>query len=490
MATCAVWGAALASPLLLGGMFALAGRAQSRLRAELQSERAGTDQLRHTAYHDAVTGLRNRHALSEDVSAIMAAGLDLERRPAMLLLDLDRFKVINDTMGHHAGDEVLLAITRRLKAHCGESRSVYRLGGDEFVIIWDGAPGRGEVEEFVLALQAAVFRPVRHAGAEIDTSGSIGIAFMTPADETVSTVLKRADLALYQAKETSGPSHCFFTLDMDEDLQLRRQFEHSMRMALAGDGFRLDYRPVADAVSLDTRLYEACLRWTHPEHGDVAPTLFLPLAREAGLITQIDRWMLRKAISDASMWPEDIAVLIPVSTRKLIKPGFSEQIRRLLAEFDVAPERLTLSVTSDALGAGFAPLAQPAIDGLRGLGVSVSVSGFGLGEINLAALQEAGVDEVRIDMEQMRQFAGEGREENLLQLLVGFAGSLGAGVTLEGIDTEADLAAARRLGVARFQGGAAGVPLPAMQVGLTRRLVPLNGSRIGGMPRLRLAVSC
>ena len=489
VATCVIWGAALASPLLLGGLFAHAGRAQSRLKAELVCERAGMDQLRHTAYHDALTGLRNRHALSDDVALIMASGLDLDRRPAMLLMDLDRFKLINDTMGHHAGDEVLLAVTERLKAHCGETRSVYRLGGDEFVIVWDGAPTRADVEEFAAAMTESVFCPVKHAGAEIETSGSIGISFITPADDSVSTVLKRADLALYRAKKANGASHCFFTPDLNEDFELKHKFESAMRMAIAEDAFRLEYRPVADTASLDTHLYEACLCWTHPDHGDVSASLFLPIAEEAGLIGQIDKWVMSKAISDAAMWPDDIAVLIPVSTSKLTKPGFADQVRTLLAQFDMPPQRLTLSVNSDALGVEVGQIAQSAIDSVRAFGVNVSVRGFGLGEINLAALRVSAVDEVRIDLAQLRHFAGEELEDNLSQLLIGFARSLKARVTLESIDSEDDLAVARKLGADRIQGGFAGGPLVATEVGLARRLVPFKGSRISGLPRLRLATS-
>lgn len=490
VATCLIWGAALASPLLLGGLFVQAGRAHSGLKAELASERAGADKLRHIAYHDALTGLRNRYALSEDVAAIMASGLDLDRRPAMLLMDLDRFKLINDTMGHHAGDEVLLAVTRRLKAHCGETRSVYRLGGDELVIVWDGAPTRADVEQFAAAMAETIFSPVKHAGVEIVTSGSIGISFMTPADDSISTVLKRADLALYQAKETSGVSHCFFSASMDEDFQRKHKFKSTLQTAIAEDSLRLEYRPVADTVSLDTHLYEACLRWSHPDFGDVSASLFLPMAEETGMITQIDRWMLRKAVSDAAMWPDDIAVLIPVSTSKLIKPDFANMLRKLLDEFGMLPQRLTLSVDSDALGVEFNALAQPVIDSLRRLGVRISVSGFGLGEINLAALRVAVIDDVRIDMAQLRKFAGEEMEENLSQLLVGFAGSVKAEVTLESIHTEEELAVARKLGADRIQGRFAGAPLAAAQVGIARRLIPFKGSRISGVPQLRLAASC
>jgi len=459
-----LYSAVFLAPLVLGWVFSAEGRRQDRMAAELVRERAAIEKLTHTAFHDALTGLPNRHALNQDISAILSADQAGPRLPVILLLDLDRFKFINDSMGHDAGDEVLMALTRRLRGVCGASRKIYRLGGDEFVIFWNGAPTRADVERFAGDLAETVFQPVAYAGSEIATGGSVGITFMTCDDATMSGILKRADLALYQAKEVQGNSHCFFTAAMDKDFRLRRGMENAMRAGLGTAAFRLDYQPVIEAATLAATTFQVKIRWSHPTHGDVAPEVFLPMAEKTGLIVLVGQWMLRQALSDAARWPASVGLHVDISAQQLTQPGFVNDLAALLAQFDIAPKRLTLGIAADALHAGHIRQTRLELHRLRSTGIVLALRDFGTGEVSLKSLRLAMLDQVQIDLGVLRSACGQRLEASLAKPMTELAASLGLPVVFDGVDTAADLEFVSGLGVKGVTGLFVGGCLTVRQV--------------------------
>jgi diguanylate cyclase (GGDEF)-like protein len=451
LALCAV-------PSAVAILLAALGFRQSRLARQLGRERANADSLRHAAYHDNLTGLRNRHALTEDVGSLSAKG-----RRAILLFDLDRFKFINDTMGHAAGDAVLKALARRIASVCGQTQTIYRLGGDEFVVLWDNAPGEDEISRFCDGLAETVFQPVEYGNYAIEIAGSIGIAVAEGRGITLSAALKHADLALYRAKETPGCSHCFFSDDMDSDYRLRRDLAADMRAGLTEGAFNVDYLPVFEAGSLAPKGFSAKLKWTHPAHGNVAPELFLPMAEESGLVVMIGKWLLGQALADAADWHEDADIIIPVSPAQLSDPGFVDDVSAALRRTGVAPERLVCDIRANAVAAADR-IAMAAIDRLRGLGVKVAVSDFSAGIAGLAMTRPHPVDLVRLDLEHVKAIAGEARFAQMLSLFLQLASTVETPVILTGVDSQADLECAIAAGATEIEGRFAGPSLSADQV--------------------------
>lgn len=474
----ALYAAPSALALLLAGL----GIRQSRLSRQLSDERASMDALRHAAYHDSLTGLRNRHALIEDFAAATVDRNLAGESVAVLLFDLDRFKFINDTMGHAAGDVVLKALGGRIAGACGPAQRAYRLGGDEFVVFWDCASGEAAISSFCRSLATSVFKPVEHGGGVIETSGSIGITLMRKGESTLSDMLKRADLALYRAKETPGLSYSLFTQSMDCDYKLRRGLEADMRAGLKNGAFNLSYLPVFAAGAQGAAGFSAQLTWTHPDHGLVAPELFIPLAEENGLTLLLGRWLLRRALADAAGWAPQIRLIVPLSAHQLSDPGFVTDVIAMLAAAGVAAQRLVFDLRSNAVPAGNRAGLQ-AIEQLRGAGVEIAVSDFSAGIAGLAMTRPHAVDRVRLDLEHVKAVAGEERFAQMLSLFLQLASTVETPVTLTGVDSPADLECAIAAGVSDVEGRFSGPPLSAEEV-----LEAFGGGELRDVPRLdRLA---
>ncbi|MDZ7601465.1 MAG: EAL domain-containing protein [Hoeflea sp.] len=451
--------AAIAAPIAVAGLVAGLERRHHRLARLFKSEQDKTKQLRKAAYHDALTGLRNRRALSEDVDRMLAGG------PApltLLLFDLDRFKFINDTMGHAAGDAVLKGLAERLKQHCGADRLIYRLGGDEFVVLSRGSSSREETAQFCDDLIGLVFRPVSHGGGAIDTSGSIGIAVSDDGGTTLSELLKRADLALYRAKSKPGASYSFFTEDMDSDYRLRRQLEATMRDGIASGAFAVDYLPVVRAATLTPSGFKAMLRWNHPDHGNVAHDVFMPMAEGSGLIVLIGRWMLGQVLMDASSWQEQAEITLPVSAIQLQDPGYAAMVLEALSQSGIAAQRLILDIRSNST-LGECPVALSNLEALRAARVQIAVSELAASVAGLSMARPYPVDRVRLDLGRIKAIGGEKRTAQMLNLFLQLAATMGTPVTLTGIDTEDDLKTACAAEPTEVQGGFAGLPLSAEQ---------------------------
>ncbi|WP_245304143.1 putative bifunctional diguanylate cyclase/phosphodiesterase [Hoeflea olei] len=437
-------------------------RRHVRLAQRLESERIKADRLHYAAYHDNLTELRNRHALNADVDEILAGSDAGAKRLALLLFDLDRFKFINDTLGHAVGDAVLRSLAQRLQRHASARRRVYRLGGDEFVVLWDGVRDDAEISAFCAMLSETVFQPVLHGTGSISTAGSIGIATAYAPEAQLADLLKQADLALYRAKSLPGISHCFFSEDMDVEYRMRRELEVAMRDGIARDAFGIEYLPVIRTDTLTPSGFKARLNWHRSGHGDVAHDVFMPMAEDSGLIVILGKWMLRRALMDAASWGVDAELTVPVATLQFRDPCFAALVLALLDETGVAPGRLVLEVPSTA-GVGDCAASLENIASLRAGGVLVAVSEIAASVAGLSMTRLHEVDRVRIDLVRVRAIAGERRMSQMLKLFLQLAATVGTPVTLTGVDTEEDLQLACEMQPAEVQGGFCGKPLSAAQ---------------------------
>jgi diguanylate cyclase (GGDEF)-like protein len=456
------------------------GLMQSHLSRQLSSERAAAQTLRQAANHDSLTGLRNRRALGEDVAILLADTKDPGTRLALLLFDLDRFKFINDTLGHGVGDTVLKALGLRIGVACNSAQRAYRLGGDEFLVLWENAPCDAAISEFCRGLEATVFRPVDCADSALETAGSIGISCADQGDFVLSDMLKRADLALYRAKETPGVSHAFFSADMDSDYRLRRELEADMRSGLTSGAFGIEYLPVYEAQSMQPTGFSAKLKWTHPVHGDVAPTKFMPVAEESGLVVMIGKWMLAEALLAAQSWGRSGEIIVPVSKAQLSDPGFSCLVETLLKDTGVEAQRLVLDVRARAVPEDDL-VAMATIARLRSAGVRIAVSDFSAGIAGLAMSRPHPVDRVRLDLAHIKAIAGQERCAVMLGLFVQLARTVNTQVTLTGVDGPTDVESAIAAGVLEVEGRFAGPSLSA------RKASAVFQSRKTKTPVVRLA---
>ncbi|MEM5474326.1 diguanylate cyclase [Hoeflea sp. AS60] len=454
--------AAVAAPLGITALVARLGHRHDRLARQIRSERAATEQLRQAAYHDNLTGLRNRHALSEDVERIIRCKTRQSAPMALLLFDLDRFKYINDTMGHAAGDLVLKQLAERLQAYCKPGQRVYRLGGDEFVLLWESAPGTKTISSFCDGLAAFVFRPIESLGVMIDTAGSIGFAVTDENVTALSDLLKRADLALYHAKEMQGSSHSFFTDEMDRDHRQRQQLAADMRAGIAGGAFHIDYLPVVKASTMSVSGFTVRLRWIQSEADDLSEGELMAMAEASGLMLPLGHWMLERALKDASGWLEKAEITLPVAAVQLRDQAFAGSVIAALDKSGLEPERLVLDVDPHASRHEGA-IVLGNLERLREKGVKISVSELAASIAGLSMARSFPVDRVRLDLASIRSIAGEKRLLQMLTLFLQLASTVDTPVTLTGVDSSEDLECACDAGAEQVQGAIAATRLCALQ---------------------------
>jgi len=456
-------GATLVSVAGLGLTAAHAGREHDRANKMLTAERMGIAQLYHTAYHDALTGLGNRHALGRDFSSLLDRNSDVDNNGMLMLLDLDRFKYINDTLGHSAGDEVLMALTRRLRSGCGPGFRLYRLGGDEFVILCEDQLTVEAVDNFAAELASNVFCPVQYTGYDIDTSGSIGITFIKNQDD-LSDVLKRADLALYNAKDVTGVSHSFFTNEMDREYKLRRAMEKDLRAGIADGGLRVAYQPIMKSNSLTPCAFSAQVCWKHPDHGEVAPELLLSLAQHTDINSLIDRWMIGAVIDDLANWSDQVQVAIPLSSEEIGRPGFASQFAERLAMAGVKPERFVFDIDFGLLSVRSVHHARDNLATVRAMGVKVSTSDYIGDAIDLNKDVRTQVDDWRLDLARLRLSEDSPPNTEVASNLVSLAEAVGRPVRFVGVANDADLAFVAKFTDCMAQGDFSGARMSGNQV--------------------------
>ncbi|WP_103122079.1 putative bifunctional diguanylate cyclase/phosphodiesterase [Methylopila sp. Yamaguchi] len=407
-------------------------RASGLIRASERRLQAAYRDVERKAMHDATTGLPNRLMLDRHMDERLQ---DPTSRLALLFLDLDRFKPVNDAHGHAAGDEVLQQVAERLRRSLPEGDLVARVGGDEFVVVAGGLDQEG-VERLCRRLIATVAAPIRHAFGEVRLGLSIGVAMPQPECDA-GELMRHADLALYRAKEAGRGTYRFFASEMNDKILGRRKLEAELWRGLEQREFVLDFQPRYDARSMRVRRAEALLRWRHPTRGLVGPSEFVPLAEETGLIVPLGEWVMRAACAAAVRWP-DIGVSVNVSAVQMRDDGLSAVVADALLRSGLEPSRLEIEITESVLIED-ADRARAVMLELKALGVRLAMDDFGTGYSSLGYLRSFPFDAIKIDRRFVADLAPRGEARAIVQAILGLGRALGLTVTAEGVETPEQL---------------------------------------------------
>ncbi|GLY18306.1 hypothetical protein Kisp01_53200 [Kineosporia sp. NBRC 101677] len=449
-----------------------------QLRVSTRQRDAYRDDLEHQAAHDPLTDLPNRAYIRELLGALMHRARRGGEEVAVLFVDLDFFKRVNDRLGHAAGDEVLQTAARRIRGALRQGDIVGRQGGDEFVVLIDPVPGPAELVEIAERILDTVGAPIMTAGGRAVISASVGIALARDGQIDAEQLLQDADLAAYRAKSHGGGRVEMFDDALRTGLQARARLEDEIRHGLATGEFELHYQPVFEVAGGRLHSYEALIRWHHPERGLVPPDQFIPTAEESLLICEIGRWVLAEATRQLAVWTRQdpaghggVTMAVNISARHLASRTLLEEVGRALADSGIPPARLTLEITETVL------LDEPAADthlsDLRALGVSVSLDDFGTGYTSIGQLQKLQVDTLKIDQSFLR--SGEEAGQQLVQLMVTAAHAFGLDVVAEGVETQEQLDRLGRIGCELAQGYYLGRPRPARDILVTGGVSAANG---------------
>jgi diguanylate cyclase (GGDEF)-like protein len=382
---------------------------------------------------------------------------------AVLFIDLDHFKAINDLFGHHTGDVALQQMAQRLLASCRDSDVVSRLGGDEFAILQLSLSAPQDAAVLAERIVRAVGAPLRIHGHEIAMGASLGIAVAPHDGRDAETLIRNADLAAYRAKEDGRGAYHFFERGMDAALQERLSFEMELRGALARNEFALAFQPLINLRDNRISSVEALLRWNHPRRGQVAPDRVIPAAERSGVIGPIGEWVLREACMTAVHWPKDVSVAVNVSPLQFSRRGLIRHIEDALAVSGLAPERLDIELTESALLANN-EVTQALLKELRRIGVRISLDEVGTGYSSLGYLRAFEFDKIKIDRSFVTDLDQPGHNPAIMKAVIGLGRSLGISTTAEGVETESQFEFVRDEGCSEVQGYIFSPPLPAAMI--------------------------
>lgn len=442
---------------------------------DITESRRAADQIAYLANHDPLTGLPNR-AFFRDQLERAVANAERGQAFALLCLDLDRFKSVNDTMGHAAGDELLKQVADRLRQAARAGDVVARLGGDEFAIIQFPVDRRGDVSSLAGRIVASLGKPYHINGVEVLSGTSVGIA-LAPSDTVdMADLLQKSDLALYRAKADGRGSYRFFEGGMDSVLRKRRLLEVELRSALSSGEFELYYQPILDLESDAITSFEALLRWEHPIRGVISSGEFIPVAEDCGLIIPIGEWALREACKEAAGWPNDVKVAVNLSPVQFKDRRLVSTIENALAESGLSPARLELEVTESVL-INDPDTVLKMLEQIHALGVSISMDDFGTGYSGLSYLRSFPFDKIKIDQSFIKDISNSDSLA-IVHATVELSSRLGLTTTAEGVETAEQLAILQAQGCNNIQGFYVGKPLPALHVLHTLRNFDDNGSEI------------
>jgi diguanylate cyclase (GGDEF)-like protein/PAS domain S-box-containing protein len=432
--------------------------------SDVTEQRASAEQIAKMARFDNLTGLPNRLSLNEDLERALSHAIEAKTRCAMLMLDLDRFKAVNDTLGHPVGDKLLAQVAARLKSMMDRGMTCGRLGGDEFAIILHNMPSASDAEALGRRVISALSRPYVVDNHQLFVGASIGFAVGPQDGATVETLTRNADLALYKSKDKGGNVVAAYVASLHAQAEERRVMEQELRGALERGEFELYYQPVVTADDGTLNGFEALIRWNNQKLGNVSPGRFIPLAEDSRLISPIGEWVLRTACHEAMRWPSNLKVAVNVSAEQLTDPAFASVVVSALAQSGLPPQRLEIEVTESVFlrdGGGAAQL----LDQLIGLGIRLSLDDFGTGYSSLGYLRKTQFSTIKVD----RSFvvgAAKGITESIaiIRAVVALADSLGMSTTAEGAETELEVETIRSLGCRSIQGYYYGRPMPATDV--------------------------
>ena len=420
-------------------------------------------QITFMAHHDALTKLPNRLLFRERLEEALGRQHRRDDGLALLCLDLDRFKNVNDTLGHSAGDALLEAVAQRLRECVRDDDLVARLGGDEFAVLQSRAQQPRDAEMLAHRIVADLSRPYDLNGHRVTIGASVGIAIVGPELTQTEMLLKSADMALYRAKADGRGTYRFFEGAMNVQMQARRAIELDLHEALERGELKVFYQPLFDVQARRISGFEALLRWHHPKHGMISPARFIPVAEELGLIVSIGEWVLTQACMEAATWPEDIKVAVNLSPVQFCYAGLVGAVRRVLENSKLAPKRLELEITENTLLQDNKDVLMILHD-LRSIGLRMALDDFGTGYSSLSYLRSFPFDKIKIDQSFIREMSRRPDCLAIVNSITSLAHKLGMTTTAEGVETEEQLAQLRDAGCTEVQGFLFDCPRPATEI--------------------------
>ncbi len=427
--------------------------------SDVTEQRESSEKIAYLARFDTLTSLPNRLQLTEALGDALKFAGQWRTRCALLMVDLDRFKSVNDSLGHMIGDKLLAQVSARLKGLMDDNTICGRLGGDEFAIVIRDARDADHVKAIAHRVIHALSEPYQVDQHTLYVGASIGSAFGPRDGASVEELMRNADLALYRAKDAGGGEHFRFEPVLHASAEERRQLEMSLRKALGRDEMVLHYQPVVDARSENIVSFEALVRWNSADHGFVSPGKFIPLAEDTRLIVPIGKWVLWQACREACRWPDHIKVNVNVSPEQLLEPDFHHEVVRALSDTGLRPDRLEIEVT-ESIFLRDASIARNALEQVLALGCTVALDDFGTGYSSLGYLRKLQFSTIKVDRTFV-QGAAQGSNESLaiINAVVAMAKSLDMTTTAEGVETSDEADLIRNLGCDKIQGYYFGRPM-------------------------------
>ena len=429
--------------------------------ADLTEKRRAEAEITRLALFDGLTGLANRQRMRASLEQTLNQPVGPYRPTTMFLLDLDRFKVVNDTLGHQTGDILLKQVAQRLLRSVGDAGLVGRLGGDEFQVVLPSENDPERLSDLARTIINALSQPYSIDGNTVTIGCSIGVAIAPQDGKDPETLVRNADLALYAAKAEGRGIHRFYREELLHGAQNRKQLEDDLRHALVQGQFHLVYQPVVSTESARIVGYEALIRWEHPERGAISPAEFIPVAEDCGLIETIGEWVLRTACLEAAKWPKNVRVAVNVSPIQFANPTLPSIVTNAIARAGIAASRLELEIT-EGVFLDESQSTDAMFKSLKGIGVRLALDDFGTGYSSLGYLKSAPFDKIKIDQSFVRGAAIAGnRNAAIIKAIVTLAGSLGMETTAEGVETQDEIELIRELGCSHIQGYVYGKPARA-----------------------------
>jgi len=462
---------------------------------DLTEQRRSEQEITRLARFDSLTGLPNRAMMRQMLDEALRNASSRQKGCALFLIDLDRFKNVNDTLGHPIGDALLRQVADRLKSVMGEHGQVGRLGGDEFKAVLPGSVDIGLLESLARTLIEQVSRPYSIEGHRVVIGASVGVAIGDPGRCTADSLIRDADLALYAAKGAGRGKHCFFEPSMHSEASDRQVLENDLRQAIDKGELWVAYQPIVRAAGEEICGFEALVRWNHPLRGRISPDKFIPLAEECGLIPRIGKWVLDTALEEAANWPDQVRIAVNLSPIQFNDPSIVETVSTALNRTGVRAARLELEITEGVFLAEGATTDETFAK-LKDLGVRLALDDFGTGYSSLGYLKKAPFDKIKIDQSFVRGAASTtNRNAAIIRAIVTLADTLGMDTCAEGVETHDDLQLIRELGVSMVQGYIFGRPGDAASAGklANSASVEADGYQCIREPRQRLmrrAITC
>lgn len=426
------------------------------------------EQLQKQAITDSLTGLLNRHGFTQALQVALSRSQRTHRALALLYLDLDGFKKVNDTLGHPAGDSLLRTIAERLRHCLRDYDAIGRLGGDEFTVVLDGLTAPEDAARIAEKMLETIATPVELQGVQITISGSIGIATFPDCADRADGLMQAADMAMYQAKNEGRNQYRFFTVEMNGRARARLLLEESLRRAVDAEEFSLHYQPQITLSDGRLRGFEALLRWHHHQAGLISPGVFVPLLEETGLINRLGDWVIERACQQRQQWfarlPADVVISVNLSARQFAIPELASRVLRQLEHWQLAPAQLELEVTESSLMHDF-DHSHRVLQELRANGIRIAIDDFGTGYSSLAYLRQFDIDTLKIDRLFIANALNTEKDAAIVEALIELSHKLGMEVVAEGVETEAQLRWLQQASCDCVQGYWFSKPLPVDEAG-------------------------